>query len=93
MTAYEVLSLLVPAIIGCTQCGLIYYGLHVMRVATEARGRDIDRRHAETMRALDTQHARMMNALDTQHARMMNALDTQRTAMQVLIERTASPRA
>ena len=52
MTAYEVLSLIVPAVIGCVQCGLIYYGLRVMRLATKERGKDMDQRHEESMTAL-----------------------------------------
>ena len=54
MTLHEILSLL----IGTAQCGLIYYGLHVMRRATEARGRDMDQRHEETMVALKALVAR-----------------------------------
>ena len=58
MTAYEAMSLIVPTIVGCIQCALIYYGLHVMRRATEARGKDMDQRHEETMAALTALLAR-----------------------------------
>lgn len=68
MTTYEVLSL----VIGSAQCGLIYYGLHVMRRATEARGKDMDQRHEETMTALEQQ---------------MTALEQQTTALTALIAR------
>ena len=78
MTTYELLSLIVPAIIGTIQCGLIYYGLYVMRAASKERADDMDQRHAEAMGA----HEEAMGAMRAAHDESMAALKT-------LIERTA----
>ena len=49
MTMYEWIA---ANIIGIVQCALIAYGLRTMRLTSEHRNREGERRHAESMTAL-----------------------------------------
>ena len=60
MTMYEWLA---SNIIGVAQCALIACGLRTMRLASENRDREGERRHAEAMEAYKSAHAESMTAL------------------------------
>ena len=72
--------------VGLIQADVVGWGIRYMIRMGERREQQHADRHAETMRALDQQHTATMHALDRQHAASMRA-------MEVLIERTAPPRA
>ena len=89
MTIYESLSL----VVGTMQCGLIYYGLHVMRAASKERAADMDQRHAEAMEALGAvragaaaAHEETMEALGTVRTGAAAAHEETMTALKALIE-------
>ena len=91
MTEYEAATLatryaalVIAAILGSTQCILIWIGLRFMRGAAESRDKGLERqgkadekRHNEAMKALADRHAATMKAEADRHAEVMQAFERQ----------------
>ena len=91
MTEYEAATLatryaalVIAAVLGSTQCVLIWIGLRFMRRAAESRdkgleqqGKADDKRHNEAMKALADRHAATMKAEADRHAEVMQAFERQ----------------
>ena len=91
MTEYEAATLatryaalVIVAVLGSTQCVLIWIGLRFMRRAAESRdkgleqqGKADDKRHKEAMKELADRHAATMKAEADRHAEAMQAFERQ----------------
>ena len=96
MTEYEAATLatryaalVIAALLGSTQCGLIWIGLRFMRRAAESRDKGLkqqgeadDKRHKEAMEAEADRHAEVMQGFERQeresdrrHAEAMEAAE------------------
>ena len=85
MTGYEIASLVLSALIGAGQIGIVWLGISRMTRANTERFKDGVRRD----KAAERQHAETMKTAERQHAETMEALAIQRRALETLIERTA----
>ena len=101
MTEYEIASLglreaalVITALLGSTQCGLIWIGLRFMRRAAESRdkgleqqGKADDKRHNEAMKALADRHAEAMQADERRHVEVTQADERRHAEVMQAFER------
>ena len=95
----------VGLVIGAGQIAVVWYGISRMVRAGEAREREQERRHKETMDAFaerrrqseeregadELRRKEAMEAGEHRHREAMETLAAQRRALEALIERTAPP--
>ena len=101
-TWVEVAGVVVALVVGAGQCGLIWWGVQIMKGSSTERARQLDaqqHQHEATMEALrqqqdaqQHQHEATMEALHQQRDAQQHQHEESMTALKVLIERTAPPR-
>lgn len=94
----DVAAVIVAGVVGLGQCGLIAYGIHVMKGSNESREAGMEalrNQHQETMTTLQTNHDATMATVQTQAqvlAEIGAGIREQSAGIREVLERTSVDR-